>query len=97
MLREELSFINYLIYSSVSSVVNLINFLVLIRIILSWVPMGQNTFSLIIYNLTEPLLQPIRKMVEDSPLGGGMMLDFSPMILVLILGFIQSLVASILF
>ncbi|MFI3230235.1 MAG: YggT family protein [bacterium] len=92
-----MSFINYLIYSSVSSVVNLINFLVLIRIILSWVPMGQNTFSLIIYNLTEPLLQPIRKMVEDSPLGGGMMLDFSPMILVLILGFIQSLVASILF
>lgn len=89
---------NYLIYSSVSSVIRLINFLVLIRIILSWIPMGgQNAFSIIIYNLTEPLLYPIRKMVENSPLGGGMMLDFSPMILVLILGFIQSVVASILF
>lgn len=92
-----MDFINYLIYSSVSSVINLINFLVLIRIILSWIPIGQNTFSVIIYNLTEPLLAPIRKMVEDSPLGGGMMLDFSPMILVLILGFIQSLVVSLLF
>lgn len=56
-------------------------FLILIRIILSWIPMLRSSaIGDIVYNLTEPILGPFREMVDKSPIGGGMMIDFSPII-----------------
>jgi len=55
--------------------------LIFIRILLSWVPMAsQTSLGGFIYGLTEPILGPIRAMIANSPIGGGMMLDFSPII-----------------
>ena len=43
--------------------------------------------------LTDPVLTPIRNIINKSPLGGsGMMLDFSPFFALLIIQFIQSLI-----
>ncbi|MDE6357613.1 MAG: YggT family protein, partial [Eubacteriales bacterium] len=72
-------------------VFQIINIVLTIRIFLSWLPIGRNAFTMIIYNLTEPLLCPIREMLKKSPLGQGMMLDFSPIVLVLILSIIERL------
>ena len=59
-----------------------LKFLILVRIIVSWINLDRNgPVMQILYMLTEPILGPIRRMLNKSPLGGpGMMLDFSPII-----------------
>ena len=61
--------------------------LIFARIILSWIPIGRGSAAVrLIYSTTEPLLAPIRSLIQKSPLGGpGMMLDFSPIILFILI------------
>ena len=59
---------------------------VLGRVIVSWVdPMGRNQVSSWLIRATEPLLAPIRRLLPQSG-----MIDFSPLVLMLVLGFIVS-------
>ena len=56
------------------------------RVIMSWItPMGgvSNPLVTIIYEITEPLLSPIRKIVPRIG-----MFDFTPMIAIVVLGII---------
>ena len=58
------------------------SYCILIRVILSWIQPGMNNqFSYILYRITEPVLEPIRRIVP--PLGGS--LDVSPIIAILII------------
>lgn len=77
---------------------NILDYAILIRCILSWFPIGRdNPLYKLLYNVTEPILAPVRKMVYNSPIGGSMrMLDFSPIIAMLILSGIQNIVLSVL-
>jgi YggT family protein len=60
--------------------------LVLGRVIVSWVdPMGRNQVSVWLIQATEPMLAPIRRFLPQTG-----MIDFSPLILMLILGLIVS-------
>ena len=77
--------------------IKIIDFIILIRIILSWIPIDRNNPLIrLVYSLSEPLLYPIRQLIKKSPLGDGMMIDFSPIILVLILQVIQNILFSVL-
>jgi len=52
------------------------------RVLISWVdPTGRNSLSVLLIQLTEPILSPVRRLV---PRAG--MFDFSPLIVILILG-----------
>ncbi len=54
---------------------------IIFRIILSWfAPRSANTFSIILYRITEPILEPLRRII---PRAG--MFDFSPIIAIIIL------------
>lgn len=60
--------------------------LVLGRVIVSWVdPMGRNQLSAWLIQATEPMLAPIRRLLPQTG-----MIDFSPLILMLVLGFLVS-------
>lgn len=78
---------------------NILDYAILIRCILSWFPIGRdNPLYRLLYSITEPILAPVRKMVYNSPIGGSMrMLDFSPIIAMLILSGIQSIVISVMY
>jgi YggT family protein len=68
---------------------DLYSLVVLVAVFASWMQLSpSNPVGRIVYGLTEPLLQPIRKVVP--PLGG---LDFSPLILLVIVQFVKRLVA----
>ncbi len=59
--------------------------LVFARVLMSWVdPMGRGPISAFLFQLTEPLLAPIRRLLP--PAGG---FDFSPLIVLLVLGAIS--------
>lgn len=88
---------NILIYNSFAILIKVIDFIILIRVILSWIPISRdNPILRLVYALSEPLLYPIRQLIKKSPLGDGMMVDFSPVILLLLLQLIQRILLSIL-
>ena len=63
--------------------------LIFVRIILSFVPIGLPRVRLFVFNVTEPVLAPIRKVIP--PLGGA--LDLSPIIFYLLLELIIEIVS----
>lgn len=67
-------------------------FIILFRVILSWVRIPSlYQITVILYRLTEPVLKPIRKYVPPYKMGG---LDISPLIVFLIIVFIDNFLVS---
>ena len=72
--------------------------LILVRSILSWFQPrgGRGSLSQLLFALTEPILAPIRNLIARSPLGGqGMMVDFSPLIAILLIGLVARLLSML--
>jgi YggT family protein len=65
-----------------------LNLAVLARVLLSWLPSADNKITKFIYDITEPVLAPIRRVVP--PIGGT--LDLSPIIAWILLWALQSIV-----
>lgn len=85
-----------LLLNSIEVFFKLIYFLIFIRIILSWLPgLNQSSLGFFIYNITEPILGPVRHMIDKSPIGGGMMLDFSPIIALFLMNIVSMVLKSI--
>ncbi|MHB9145200.1 MAG: YggT family protein [Symbiobacteriia bacterium] len=86
----------YILYRAVSLFFNIYYLLILANVVFSWVRPIRGTFlydlSRIVYQLTEPVLSPIRRAL---PMMGG--LDFSPFIALILLQLIQRLVTGLLF
>lgn len=62
-------------------------FAILVRILLTWIPMSQdNVIVRLLNQITEPILAPARRIIP--PMGG---MDFSPMIVLLLLYMVQRL------
>jgi YggT family protein len=66
-----------------------------IRAIMSWFPGGRRSF---IYNglsvITEPFVSPVRKLIQKSPLGGGV-LDFSFIIVLVLIRVITPVLSNL--
>ncbi|MEA4815744.1 MAG: YggT family protein [Lachnospiraceae bacterium] len=84
------------LYKAVDIFFEVIYILIFVRIILSWISLPNNSFSSLIYSLTEPILGPVRRMLNRSPLGGGMMLDFSPIIALFFMNIAKLIIYSVL-
>ncbi len=88
------------VVGSLQTIINILVWLVLLRVLMSWfrpdpTTAGGETYYRIftvLYQLTEPLLAPIRSFM---PGGGGMGLDLSPIILFLILRMLQQVILSL--
>lgn len=87
-----------IIFNALIIFVEILDYLILARVFLSWIPISRdNPIIKFIYALTEPILAPIRNMLQKSPLGGpGMILDFSPIIAFFLIRFIVSIAGHIL-
>ena len=70
-------------------------YVLLARVILSWLPIqSDNRLVQMIYQLTEPILAPIRNIIEKSPVGNNTILDFSPLIAFLIIEFVRRIIRT---
>jgi YggT family protein len=75
-------------------VLNIYMWVVIIRALISWVnPDPYNQIVQILTRMTEPVLRPIRKLVPPHRVG----IDFSPLIAVLIIIFLQKALISTLY
>lgn len=68
----------------------LLMYVLILRAIMSWVSQGSNPMELVLAQLTEPMLAPIRKRMPDM---GG--LDLSVMVVILVLLFVQKLLGDL--
>ena len=64
----------------VNIIFNLVYYSVLARVLISWLPQSSNNnFSIFIFQITEPLLSPIRNLIPTN----SYRVDFSPIILLI--------------
>lgn len=83
----------YTILIIVNKLIEVFNILLLIRVVLSWLPMGQNALTRAVYSVTEPILEPIRR--TTYPLLGNIPLDISPIIAYFLMQLIRNIVFRI--
>lgn len=86
----------WIIKESVSYFFRVLDFLIIARILLSWLnPNPDSTIPKLIYQVTEPILAPFRNLLFRFGLGRGM-IDFSPIFAVMMLDFIGRLIINLL-
>ena len=74
----------------------IIEYVIFARVLISWLPIPkENKLVQILYMVTEPILAPIRALVEKSSFGKNMMFDFSPIVAFLLIGIIRNIVLSL--
>jgi YggT family protein len=65
---------------------NVLAIAIIVRALLSWFPMGQNPFTLLLDQVTEPVLAPLRRVVPR--LG---VFDITPIVAILLLQLIGTI------
>lgn len=74
-------------------VLGILQWLIIIRALCSWFPqVQQSAVGELLYTVTEPMLAPCRNLLSRFQVGRGMMLDFSPLIVFLLLEFARRIV-----
>ena len=74
----------------IKEALTLLMYVLILRAIMSWVSQGNNPMELVLGQLTEPMLAPIRKRMPDM---GG--LDLSVMVVIVLLLFLQKLLGDL--
>lgn len=86
-----------ILYTAIVRLLEVAEFAIFIRVILSWLPISrENSLIRILYQLTEPILGPIRGLIERSAFGRNMMVDFSPVIAFILIDVIKNVLANLL-
>jgi YggT family protein len=75
------------------AILSVIQWLVIIAAVISWVsPDPRNPIVQFLYRTTEPLLRPFRRILPPGRTGG---IDFSPILVILVIIFIRTLLARL--
>jgi YggT family protein len=83
---------NCLLFTIINNAFNLLQMLIMIRVILSWIPHDPyNQFIQLLYQVTEPILKPIRETLPIQSMG----MDFSPIVAFFLLGFVKKLLLMV--
>jgi len=74
----------------------IIQLLMLIRAVMSWMPIDEDsTFYNFLVSATEPIIYPVRAIVEKIPAVSGMPIDISFFLTVVILSVVQMLLPTV--
>ena len=83
---------NILLFQVIDMVFNLLQIIIIVRVVLSWISHNpSNQFIQIIYQVSEPILKPIR---EILPLAGRGF-DLSPVVAFFLLGLLKKILLSV--
>ncbi len=72
---------------------NILVWAIIIRSFASFMFQRPNTFTEILYGFTEPILHPVRKLMNSLGISTGA-IDFSPLVAIIIINIIRSIVLS---
>ncbi len=89
--------IRFILADALSYFYYFLTILIFVRCIISWFPINRDNFILkFIYNMTEPVLGPIRRLLDKSPIG-GYMIDFSPIVAYILLQVLYTIIIQLIF
>lgn len=81
------------LYRTVIMVLQILEWAIFARVIISWLPIPKdNRFIRLLYQITEPILAPIRALIQKSSIGKNMMIDFSPLLAFLLIGLVRNMI-----
>lgn len=85
----------FLLLRSASVFFEVINLLLVVRVLLSWTRSNQyNRYIVMLYHLTDPLLEPFKRLTNR--MGANQMIDWSPLLAMLCIQYlIQPLVLTL--
>ncbi|PYG89897.1 YggT family protein [Ruminiclostridium sufflavum DSM 19573] len=90
----------YSVYRAIDIVLKIFEFALIARVLLSWLPISRNNkFVELLYTITEPVLAPIRNMLNRSSFLNNSalsMIDFSPIVAFLLCDVVRNVVVMIL-
>ncbi len=82
-----------LLIRAVNVLFRIMEYAILGRVLISWIPVSRDSQIIrLLYQLTEPILGPIRSIVSRSAIGQNMMLDFSPIIAFLLISVVRNII-----
>ena len=78
---------NYFLISLINNAFQIMNILIIIRVLLSWFNYNANNqYIQLLYRITEPILAPIRNLLSSFNMG----IDISPLIAIFALSIIRN-------
>ncbi len=84
------------IYSLISTAFSLYELALMAYVILQWVNIPANRWTELLRRIIEPVLMPIRRLLMSKLPPRFQMLDWSPMVLLLLIGLARRIVAMLL-
>ena len=83
---------NFLLFQIIDMVFNLLQIIIIVRVVLSWISHNpSNQFIQIIYQVSEPILKPIREILPLT----GMGFDLSPIVAFFLLGLLKKILLAV--
>lgn len=81
------------IYRAIDYLLVFIQYAIFARVIVSWLPISKNNSIIsLLYQITEPILAPLRGIIERSAIGRNLIFDFSPMLAFILIGLIRNII-----
>lgn len=88
---------SYTIWRAVDLLFGFMELAIIARVIVSWLPISRdNQLIRLLYQITEPILAPIRSMIERSAFGRNMIIDFSPIVAFILIRIIKQIILRLL-
>ena len=82
----------FLLFQVIDMVFNILQIIIIVRVVLSWISHNpSNQFIQIIYQVSEPILKPIREILPIT----GMGFDLSPVVAFFLLGLLKKILLSV--
>ena len=83
---------NFLLFQVIDMVFNILQIVIIVRVVLSWISHNpSNQFIRIIYQVSEPILKPIREILPIT----GMGFDLSPIVAFFLLGLLKKILLAV--
>jgi len=82
--------------SAIVIVLQIIKYAIVLSAIISFFPIPKdNKFVGILHTITEPIIQPIRNLIQKTSWGRNSMIDISPLIAYFVLWFLISVISGV--
>jgi len=86
----------YIFTTLVSVFLSVLNFFMLVRAVMSWLPIDEDSaFANFVYAMTEPIIIPIRMLLEKSETVRSMPIDLSFFIAFVLLSIVQTMLPTV--
>jgi len=89
---------NSILYAAIRLLFDLAEIILLVRVFISWIPVPRShRLVVLLYGITDPVLEPIRRTLQRLPFSRRLMFDFSPLVAFLLLFLLRYAILAILF